>query len=86
LTSEKARRSSGGYVVVVTGDDPLGEVHVIHGELAAQDVLERMGERAMAHIVQEARRLDEFSFVVREAKGSRHLPRDMADPEAVFHA
>ncbi len=75
-----------GHVVVVAGDDPLGEVHVIHGEFAAQDMFEGVGERTVAHVVQEARRLDKFSFVVREAEGSRHLPRDVADPEAVFHA
>src|SRR2546428_9026162 len=49
-------------------------------------MLEGMGEWTVAHVVQETRRLDEFSFVVREAEGSRHLSRDMAHPEAVFHA
>ncbi len=32
----------GRDVVVLTGDDPLRQVHVVHGELAAEDMLERV--------------------------------------------
>src|SRR5206468_3798822 len=43
-----------GHVVVVARDDPLGQVHVVHRELAAQDMLQGVGERTVADIVEEA--------------------------------
>src|SRR2546426_1042953 len=54
-----------GHVVVVARDDPLGQVHVVHRELAAQDMFQGMGERTVPDIVEEARRLDELSLLVR---------------------
>ena len=38
----------------------------------------------MAHVVQEARRHHEVSFLEGEPKSLRHPPRNVADPEAVL--
>src|SRR6266704_4338104 len=40
----------------------------------------------MADVMQEARGLHELSLVVRELERPRHLPRDVADTEAVLDA
>src|SRR3989442_12931350 len=43
-----------------------------------------MGERTVPDVVEKARRLDELSFVVRQAECARHLPRDVAYAEAML--
>src|SRR2546425_1922740 len=73
-----------GHVVVVARDDPLGQVHVVHRELAAQDMFQGMGERTVPDIVEEARRLDELSLLVRQAERAGHLSRDVAYAEAML--
>ena len=57
---------------------------MVHRELAAQDMLQGVGERTVADIVEEARRLDELSLFVRQAERPRHLSRDEAYAEAML--
>jgi len=38
----------GRHIVVLPCDNPLGEVHVVHGEFSTQDVLEGVREGAVA--------------------------------------
>src|SRR5438132_11337072 len=43
-----------------------------------------MGERTVPDVVEKARRLDELSFVVRQAERPRHLSRGVAYAEAML--
>ena len=60
-------------------------MHMVHRELAAQHMLEGVGEGPVSDVVEEAGGLNEFSFVLGEVEGLRHRAGDVAHPEAMLH-
>ena len=63
--------------VVVTGDDTLGDRHVVHPPARMQDVLERVRVRSVTYIVQHGGGLHEFLLFCVEPDRISHLPTQM---------